>query len=166
VFLLDTPIITTYDMWQDTVSFSGAQEEGQMSNLTFRLFYCYSEFGPNLAADDTLFIYPKETIVDYDEQPVLMARCNPYSSDGSLAINYKNFNPFLIKNNSIIDNFFNVKLSSGHTTTVPLYLPNEYYSKLKNNTRFKMNDDLYQIQEVKGFDPLENNETQLILIKE
>ena len=149
--LIPTPIISDASIWAKT--YIEAQEDGLFTNKTFRLFY------PDISNQYLCQIIPNE---DFYFAPVYIVPCtNNISPDGSLVLTFDKDEP-----KSITNQLFNVKLSSGHQVETNLYLPNQLFNKINSSSRIKMNNDLYQIQTIEGFDPLEENETTLMLIKE
>ena len=68
---------------------------------------------------------------------------------------------------SLLQRYFDVETVSvaSDTTTVETYITQQEYNLLKNNSLVKINDDLYRVLEISGFDASGKNKTKLKLMK-
>ena len=67
---------------------------------------------------------------------------------------------------TILDRFFNIiPMTDSNFATVELYLTPFEYTMLKNGVMAKIDNDLYIVSEITGYDPTGNNTTTLKLIK-
>ena len=67
---------------------------------------------------------------------------------------------------SVLDRYFNiVPMVDSNFAEVEVYLTPFEYIQLKNGAVAKMDNDLYIVSEITGFDPTGNNRTTLKLIK-
>jgi hypothetical protein len=147
---IQVPVITDNKIWDENMSIAEAQDEGLYTDKTMRLFYVKN--------DNSLKIYP----VDMNpSQEVLLIQTTNQSPDGTLELTFDKNNP-----RSITNQFFNIKESYGHQVQTKLYLPANLYPKLTKSNKVKMNNDIYSIVSITGFDPTENEITTLKLIKE
>jgi len=151
--LTPTPIISNNEVWDAGTTYAEAFEKGLYTDYSPRLFY------PDT---DNIWKYTIYPLNNQDATDIrLVPVTNNISPDNTLELSYDKY-----ISNSIINKMFNVKLSTGHEVECNLYLPNYLFNKINNSSRIKMNNDLYQVKQIQQFDPLEENETKLILIKE
>jgi len=150
---LTVPVISDSEIWSDGISYIEAQDKNLFLNNNLRMFYVdFSQpYKYNILANPnnsgtSMFIYPVR---------------NNVSGDGTLELTFDKK-----INNSITNKLFNIKMSSGHEVETSLYLPPHLFNNIDSSTRFKMNNDIYQVKALEGFDPTEQEETTLTLIKE
>ena len=67
---------------------------------------------------------------------------------------------------SLLDTYFNIEpMLESNFTTVQCYISPEEYIRLKNNSQVVLDNDIYFVSEISGFDPSGSNMTTLKLIK-
>ena len=67
---------------------------------------------------------------------------------------------------TILDRFFNIiPMTDSNFATVEVYITPMEYNMLKNGAMAKVDNDLYMVSEITGYDPTGNNTTTLKLIK-
>lgn len=80
--------------------------------------------------------------------------------NNTIYLNYNN------SNNSLLSKFFNSRINSrSEEVEIEVYLSALEYKQLTNGSNVKFNDDIYQILEISGYDPLGYNKTKLKLMK-
>lgn len=80
--------------------------------------------------------------------------------NNTIYLNYNN------SNNSLLSKFFNSSINSrSEKVEIEVYLSALEYKQLTNGSNVKFNDDVYQILEISGYDPLGYNKTKLKLMK-
>jgi hypothetical protein len=131
------------------MTYENAKKEGFFTDKNIRLFYL----------ENKNFFY--NYIVNQNNYEIYFFGTSNISPDGILELTFDKTRP-----NSITNKLFNIKQSTSHEVEVSLYLPTDLYNRINSSTKIKMNNDLYSIKEIEGFDPLEEEETLLKLIKE
>jgi hypothetical protein len=67
---------------------------------------------------------------------------------------------------TLLDKFFNIiPMTDSNFATVEVYITPMEYNMLKNGAMAKVDNDLYMVSEITGYDPTGNNTTTLKLIK-
>ena len=67
---------------------------------------------------------------------------------------------------TLLDKFFNIiPMTDSNFATVEVYITPMEYNMLKNGSMAKIDNDLYMVSEITGYDPTGNNTTTLKLIK-
>lgn len=145
--VLSTPVIGNAEIWNDSLTYLQALDKGLYTDNTFRLFY----------ADRNTYFFAEIS----PSEVLYLIKANDVNADNRLRLTFDKNEPL-----SITNQMFDVKLSTGHQVETSCFLPNQLYNKIKNNSRIKMNDSLYKVSSIEGFDPLEEEETTLILINE
>lgn len=81
----------------------------------------------------------------------------PIDNKNSIALNYKD------NQSNLLTYFFEINKQMHDKLDVEVYLTNEEYKDIILGARVKINDDIYNVAEIQGYDPTGNNKTKLTL---
>lgn len=96
---------------------------------------------------------------DFNGAPMVLAKVSNELANQSV-LNYKN------AKNSILNNYFTIIISpASHYTELAAYLTPAEYQAMNGSIKIKFNGDLYYIAELNAYDPTNNNQTTLKLIR-
>lgn len=84
----------------------------------------------------------------------------PINSYNVINLSYK------VNEDSILNNYFNITpYLSSNFVQVEVYLNPIEYKNIKNGCNIILDDDVYIVNEISGYDPTNNNKTKLLLMK-
>lgn len=155
---LEIPVISNKEVWKESTGDYREMLKKVYTNYAQRFWYKDGDKVYNLGA-----IWNTGTIGTTEDkaQELLIPQLTNSISDGSLLmLSYEN------KPNSILQTYFNViATNESNYTDIECYLSPEEYEGLDGSKLVKLNNDLYYIAAIEGYDPLGKNKTKLKLIR-
>lgn len=155
---LKIPIISNKEVWIGTPDDYKEMLRKVYTNYAQRFWYKNDDNLYNLGA-----IWKTEGMPSTDDkfQNLLVPQLVNRSTDNNtLTLSYKN------EPNSILQTYFSViATNESNYTEIECYLSPDEYDELGRSKLVKLNNDLYYIASIEGYDPLGRNKTKLRLIR-
>lgn len=178
----DISVISDTDLWKNGMTFGATAGDKPKTSKTMRLFtlkknremldkkYSYISFkydeqekadggGSPLTHKEDLFcnlVLPS----NYWETPLLSAPGSQQQYN-KIHLDYKIMNK--ANDKSLMDLFFNKNVQGGYDIEVPIKLSNEQYTNTKQGTLYKLNDGLYKVKSIEGWDVNKKDDARLTL---
>ena len=128
-----------------------------LSQLKKRLWFRNDKQDNNVLWSASL---PKESIdiyvpTNYTSLP------SPFGRYSTVNLSYRLDQP------SLLQRYYDVEdlTTADDEVKIDVYLTEQEYVMLRSNVLVKINDDLYRVLKIDGFDPLQKNKTSLTLMK-
>ncbi len=147
---IQIPIISNKEVWDDNSDDYREMLKKTYTNYAQRFWYI----------DGNKF-YEIEAILSSKAQKIFIPKLfNSLLDEYILTLNYKN------EPSSILQTYFNVIApNDSNYTDIECYLSPDEYEQLNGSKLVKLNNDLYYIGSIEGYDPLGQNKTKLKLIR-
>ena len=81
----------------------------------------------------------------------------PIDNKYDISLNYKD------NQSNLLSYFFNLNKKMNDALEVEVYMDNQEYKDILNGCNIKVNDDIYNVMEIQGYDPEGNNKVKLTL---
>lgn len=155
---VDVPIISNKEVWVgDSTNYKEMQKKSY-TNYAQRFWYRNGDRLYDIGA-----VWKTERTEPSDDKALnlFIPQLTDTISDGNpLILNYKN------KPDTILRTYFNViATNDSNYTDIECFLSPDEYEQLNGSKLVKLNEDLYYIAVIEGYDPLGRNKTRLKLIR-
>ncbi|WP_062182965.1 hypothetical protein [Dysgonomonas macrotermitis] len=155
---LKVPLISNHEIWLGDPSDYKEMVSKVYTNYAQRFWYINQEGIYDLGP-----IWKTETTPLNDDKALnlyIPQLTDTLSEESTLTLNYKN------QKNSILHTYFNVLATNdSNYTEIECYLTPDEYERLDGTALVKLNNDLYYIASIEGYDPIGINKTKLKLIR-
>lgn len=155
---LQIPIISNKEVWVGNSTDYKEMVKKTYTNYAQRFWYRNENILYNLGAvwkTNTIF-----TDGDKSQNLLVSQLADSLKNKSPLTLSYKN------EPNSILQTYFNVIApNDSNYTDIECYLSPDEYDQLNGAKLVKLNNDLYYVAAIEGYDPLGRNKTKLRLIR-
>lgn len=173
--LIPVPVISDSKLWGESYTYEGVQREKIQTDKTMRLFYVYNKVDiinqniPPIEKPNYIRISGEQTfrLLIADSAQWISYLANGYVQKKSSFLDYdtSRMNTLKGRDKTITDNFLNVNESfKSYECSVECILPIVAYQAIEKGSRVLFNDSLWQVKDIDGFDPSEQEPCTITLI--